>query len=84
MNADIIESQQGPTQDHIPEDFSGMSGAGIYQISVRSNDNQYVIEEVHLARVFVAYKEKSKCLQSRGHISLYDVFCKFLDKQIGL
>lgn len=83
-DADLIVSQIGPTEDFLPSDFSGMSGGGCYQIRGRLIDDKYAVDEFLLAGIFVAGNENEGWLYSRGHISLYEIFCKFLDEQLGL
>ena len=80
---DIIETQLGPTEDKLPQDFSGCSGGGMYQTRERQTDDQFAIEEMLLAGVFVAGNEKAGWLYSRGHMALYDVFCRFLDEALN-
>jgi hypothetical protein len=82
LDVDIIETQLGPTLDKLPKDFSGASGGGVYQTSERQIGDQFKIEEILLAGVFVAGDEEAGLLYSRGHIALYDIFCKFLDSQL--
>ncbi len=82
-DADIIESQKGPTLDHLPKNFSGMSGGGMYQVKLQLINNRFHLEDILLAGVFVAEAKNKKWVLSRGQISLYDVFCSFLDKQMG-
>lgn len=79
INVDIIEFPLGPTKDILPRDFSGASGGGIYQIRV---DDQFEIRDVLLSGVFVAGNENTGTLYGRGHVALYDIFCKFLDDYI--
>lgn len=81
---DIIETQLGPTKDKLPKDFSGASGGGVYQTSERRTGDQFKIEEILLAGVFVAGNEEEGRLCSRGHIALYDIFCEFLDKELNI
>lgn len=82
LEVDIIETQLGPTEDKLPKDFSGASGGGVYQTSERQTGELFKIEEILLAGVFVAGNEEAGWLYSRGHIGLYDIFCKFLDNQL--
>lgn len=79
---DIIETQLGPTQDILPRNFAGCSGGGVYQTRERQVGDQFKIEEVLLAGVFVSGDEKDGWLYSRGHMALYDIFCDFLDQQL--
>ena len=79
---DIIETQLGPTEDKLPKDFSGCSGGGMYQTRERQIGDQFIIEEMLLAGVFVAANEEAGWLYSRGHMALYDIFCRFLDAQL--
>lgn len=79
IEVDIIETQLGPTQDKLSKDFSGASGGGIYQTSERQTGDQFKIEEMLLAGVFVAGNVEAGWLYSRGHIALYDIFCAYLD-----
>lgn len=81
---DVIETQLGPTKDKLPQDFSGCSGGGMYQTRERQIGDQFKIEEMLLAGVFVAGNEKAGWLRSRGHLALYDVFCHFLDTQLNM
>ena len=82
LEVDIIETQLGPTEDKLPKDFSGASGGSVYQTSEHQIGDQFKIEEMLLAGVFVAGNEEAGWLYSRGHIALYDIFCKFLDTQL--
>lgn len=79
LDVDVIETLLGPTQDKLPKDFSGASGGGVYQTSERQIGDQFKIEEMLLAGVFVAGNEAAGRLYSRGHMALYDIFCVYLD-----
>lgn len=79
---DITETQLGPTQDKLPQDFSGCGGGGMYQTREGQIGDQFTIEEKLLAGIFVAGNEKTGWLYSRGRMALYDIFCRFLDVQI--
>lgn len=84
LDVDIIETELGPTEDEIPDDFSGASGGPIFQTRERLTGNTISNEEIMLAGIFVAGDEKvAKKLWSRGHIALYDIFCIFLDKIVN-
>lgn len=82
-DADLIKTQIGPTQDILPKDFGGMSGGGIYQFKVCRKETNYQLDDFLLAGVFVAGDEEDGWLTSRGHLSLYDIFCGFLNTQLG-
>lgn len=84
LAVDIIKTQLGPTLDKLPRDFSGASGGGFYQTSERQTGDQFKIEEMLLAGVFVAGNEEAGWLYSRGHIALYEIFCNFLDKELNI
>jgi len=77
---DIIETQLGTTEDKLPKDFSGCSRDGMYQTRERQIGDQFKIEEMLLAGVFIAGNEEAGWLYSRGHMALYDIFCRFLDE----
>ena len=83
LDVDIIETQIGSTLDILPRDFSGASGGGIYQTLGRLINGQFKIEEILLSGVFVAGNEEKGLLFSRGHIALYDIFCRFLDTKVN-
>jgi hypothetical protein len=78
---DIIETQLRPTEDKLLQDFSDCSGGGMYQTRERQIGDQFTIEEMLLAGVFVAGDERAGSLYSRGHLALYEIFCNFLDTQ---
>jgi hypothetical protein len=77
---DMIETQLGPTEDKLPKNFSDCSGGGMYQTRECKIGDQFKIEEMLLAGVFVAGNEEAGWLYSRGHMALYDIFCRFLDE----
>jgi len=73
---DLIVIPIKGTEDVLPFFYNCLSGAGVWQI--RLNEN-LEIAELFFCGVFVAASEKKSKLYARGHISLYSVFCKFLE-----
>lgn len=66
------------SNDSLPEKFSGISGGGVWQFTLRRlNDNSLDYEEVFFAGVVI--KEEEGFLCSRGPISLYDIFVPYLE-----
>ncbi|MES2345483.1 MAG: hypothetical protein V4494_06070 [Chlamydiota bacterium] len=80
-DADLIISPLGPTLDVLPFSYGGMSGGGLYQVKLKEIRGHKNIEDLMFAGVFVA--DNGECLVSRGHVSLYEVFCRYLDDFIA-
>lgn len=81
QETDICIHEFGPTKDALPNDFSGLSGGGVTQISLlRSKNGSIEIDEMLFAGVAVS--GGLEFLQSRGLIALYEVFTKHLDNNI--
>lgn len=79
QDADRLQHDLGPTQDIIPDKFGGISGAGVWQVSFRGEQNiPKEIDEMLFSGICVA-GICGKCLYSRGPTALYEIFTKYLD-----
>ena len=58
-----------------------MSGGGVYQVKLIEERGHKSVGEFMFAGVFVG-DDGDQYLASRGHISLYEVFCEYLDGHI--
>lgn len=79
LKADFFTHEIGDTLDILPVDYAGASGGGFWQIAI--NDRLEIVE-LFFSGIFVA-EDKNKIdrkLYSRGPISLYEIFCKYLDE----
>lgn len=79
-DADLIKSPLGPTKDALPQSYGGMSGGGAFQVKLEEINGHKNISDFMFAGVFVA--DDGKYLVSRGPVSLYEVFCEYLDDVI--
>ena len=79
-DADLIKSPLGPTKDALPQSYDGMSGGGLFQGKLEEINGHKNISDFMFAGVFVA--DNGEYLVSRGPVSLYEVFCEYLDDVI--
>lgn len=81
LSTDLVSIKIGPSRDYLPNDFSGASGGGLWLIVF---DQNYKIVERFFGGIFVyAYNNennKDEELYFRGPLSLYEIFCKYLEE----
>lgn len=77
--ADLCIHQFGPTTDSLPNNFEGISGAGVWQVAFAGADGIPTdIHEVFFSGILVCGSEQ-EMIASRGPTSLYDIFLKYVD-----
>lgn len=79
--ADLCIHQLGPTIDSLPNNFEGLSGAGVWQVAFAgANGIPSEIHELFFSGVLV-YGREQEMIASRGPTSLYDIFLSYLDSK---
>lgn len=77
--ADLCIHELGPTLDPLPNDFHGISGAGVWQVAFRGNNGMiHEIHELFFSGILVSGIAKKK-IESRGPTSLYEIFLRYID-----
>lgn len=80
--SDLVSIQIGKSEDDLPDSFAGASGGGMWLFSIKDD---YSHTKLFLGGIFVyanVQNNKDEILVSRGPISLYEIFCKYLNEHL--
>ncbi|MGE3556383.1 MAG: hypothetical protein AB7M93_26135 [Candidatus Obscuribacterales bacterium] len=77
-DADVGHHEFGSTDDPLPSRFNGISGGGVWQISLCGGRSHIKIGEIFFSGVCVA--TRGRCLLTRGPSALYDIFLPGLEE----
>lgn len=79
--ADLCVHQLGPTLDSLPNNYEGLSGAGVWQVAFTGDNGIPTgIHELFFSGVLVCGRDQ-EMIASRGPTSLYDIFLCYLDSK---
>jgi hypothetical protein len=84
QTADLCVHQLRPTLDSLPNNFAGLSGAGVWQVAFEGNqDTPSAIHELFFSGIVVSERVSpenvSEELTSRGPTSIYNIFLSYID-----